>query len=180
MKKVEKKGKKLNIVRRIRPSTLLILIVLLTFNTYAWFIYATKVSSGISAHISSWNVHFQAGQQVITTQVVFDIENIYPGMPDATKTLTAYNEGEMLAILSYNIRSIRILNTTYTPSASYTQDQILYDIGRHWPFTLTFTIDNQHLLEENGSANFTIQLVWPFETGDDARDTRSWNGCIYI
>ena len=180
MKMKKKIGKFIGAIKRVRLSTIIILIVLLSFNSYAWFIYATKVSSGISAHISSWNVHFKAGQDTITTQVTFDVERIYPGMATETKTITAYNDGEMLALLSYRIISIRILNTTYTPSASYTQDQILLDIQRQWPFSLTFTINNDHLLEENGSADFIVSLSWPFETGNDERDTRSWKYSLYI
>lgn len=169
---LEKLNKVFSIVRKIRLRTIIALIVLLSFNSYAWFIYASKVSTGMSAHVSSWNVTFKAGNEVVTTQVVFDINDLYPGMPTQTKTLTAYNYGEMRAILSYKINSIRILNTTYTPGNGTTQEQILTSISNTWPFVLTFTIDNTNLNQTNGSADFVISFSWPFESGNDARDTQ--------
>lgn len=101
------------IVKKVKLKMVLLLIVLLSFNSYAWFIYATKVSSGISAHITSWNVSFRAGEDEITTNVVFEVDKIYPGMETQIKKLTALNTGEMKAVLSYEIKKIRILDEEY-------------------------------------------------------------------
>ena len=101
-----------------------------------------------------------------------DIDNLYPGMATQTRTLTEYNTGEMLAILSYRIITIRILNTTYTPGNGVTQQQVMNSIANDWPFVLTFTIDNTNLNQVNGSADFVASLSWPFESGNDARDTQ--------
>lgn len=160
----------IRIIKIVKLKTLIILIVLLSFNSFAWFLYATKVSTGMNAHITSWNVKFKAGDEEITTSVVFDVDQIYPGMEEQTKTLTAYNEGEMFAILSYNIKSIRILDTTYTASETLTTEQIEAMLAEY-PFKLTFNIDNSNLHAENGSASFIITLKWDFESGDDTLDT---------
>ncbi len=158
------------IVKKIKLKTIILLIVFLSFNSYAWFIYATKVSSGISAHITSWNVKFKAGEQEITTNVVFEVDKIYPGMEPQTKTLTAYNEGEMKAILEYQIKEIRILGDSYRISDNFTEEQLISKLAEY-PFKLTFAIDNTNLNEENGSADFDISLTWDFESGDDDLDT---------
>lgn len=160
----------IRIIKKVKLKTLILLIILLSFNSYAWFIYATKVSGGMNAHITSWNVKFKAGEEEITTNVVFDVEKIYPGMEDQTKTLTAYNEGEMLAVLSYDIKSVRILDTTYTASETMTTQDI-EAILQNYPFKLTFAIDNSNLSAVDGSASFVILLRWDFESGDDALDT---------
>lgn len=167
----------IRIIKTVKLKTLILLIVLLSFNSYAWFIYATKVSSGMNAHITSWNVKFKAGDEDITTNVVFDVDKIYPGMEDQTKTLTAYNEGEMIAQLSYDIKQIRILDTTYTASETLTSEEI-ESLLADYPFKLTFTIDNSNLNAENGSATFIIMLTWDFESGDDALDT-AWGERAY-
>lgn len=167
----------IKIIKKVKLRTLILLIILLSFNSYAWFIYATKVSGGMNAHITSWNVKFKAGEEEITTNVVFDVEKIYPGMEDQTKTLTAYNEGEMLAMLSYDIKSVRILDTTYTASETMTTQDI-EAILQNYPFKLTFAIDNSNLSAVNGSASFVILLRWDFESGDDALDT-AWGERAY-
>lgn len=114
MKKMMNKMEKITrIIKKIQIKNILILIVLLVFNSYAWFIYATKVSSGLSAHITSWNVSFRAGENEITTNVIFEVDKIYPGMETQTKKITALNTGEMKAILSYEIKKIRILDKEY-------------------------------------------------------------------
>lgn len=167
----------IRIIKTVKLKTLILLIVLLSFNSYAWFIYATKVSSGMNAHITSWNVKFKAGDEDITTNVVFDVDKIYPGMEDQTKTLTAYNEGEMIAQLSYDIKQIRILDATYTASETLTSAEI-EELLANYPFKLTFSIDNSNLNAENGSATFIILLTWDFESGDDALDT-AWGERAY-
>lgn len=167
----------IRIIKTVKLKTLILLIVLLSFNSYAWFIYATKVSSGMNAHITSWNVKFKAGDEDITTNVVFDVDKIYPGMEDQTKTLTAYNDGEMVAQLSYDIKQLRILDTTYTASETLTSEEIK-EFLVDYPFKLTFTIDNSNLNAENGSATFIIMLTWDFESGDDALDT-AWGERAY-
>lgn len=165
------------IIKKVKLKTIILLIVFLSFNSYAWFIYATKVSGGISAHITSWNIKFRAGEKEVTTNVVFEVDKIYPGMEPQMKTLTAYNVGEMKALLEYNIRTIRILDETYTVSETFTQDKLIEKLNEY-PFKLTFEIDNTNLDEENGSADFDIKLVWNFESGDDALDTK-WGERAY-
>lgn len=158
------------IAKKVKLKTIILLIVFLSFNSYAWFIYATKVSSGISAHITSWNVRFRAGEEEITTNVVFEVDKIYPGMEPQRKTLTAYNEGEMKAILEYEVKEIRILGDTYKVDETFTQEQLINKL-QEYPFKLTFAIDNTNLNAENGSADFDISLIWEFESGDDNLDT---------
>lgn len=167
----------IKLFKRIKLRNLILLILLLSFNSYAWFIYATKVSTGMSAHISSWNVHFQAGEEEIKTEIMLDFDIIYPGMEIQSKTVTAYNTGETLANLSYEIKTIRILDTTYTTSETLTQEEILNIIDTTCPFNFAFEIDNSNLNSTNGSANFTAIISWPME-GNDVLDTE-WGELAY-
>ena len=45
------------IKKKVKISNLILLIVLLMFNSYAWFIYNTKVSTSLSAKIEAWDIN---------------------------------------------------------------------------------------------------------------------------
>ena len=98
-------GKIVKIIKKIKIKNIIILILLLIFNTYAWFVYATKVSSGLSVHVSSWNVEFSTGDNETTTNIVIEVERVYPGMDTFEKNITVKNKGEIKAELEYNILS---------------------------------------------------------------------------
>ena len=53
----KKKRKK----RRIRLRTIFFLAITLASNSFAWFIYSTKVSNNITAKVKSWHVNFEIG-----------------------------------------------------------------------------------------------------------------------
>ena len=64
--------KKLFSNKYLTLKTLIILVVLLAFNSYAWFVFATKVSGGLTAHVTSWNITFQIGDDETITNVEID------------------------------------------------------------------------------------------------------------
>ena len=79
------------VLKKIKIKNIIILILLIIFNTYAWFIYATRVSSEISVHISSWNVEFSVGEDETVTNILIAVERIYPGMENTEKNVTVKN-----------------------------------------------------------------------------------------
>ena len=89
------------IKKRISAKTLIILIVTLSVNSFAWFIYATKIDSSVSVHVRAWNVVFEAGDSEVTDTVNLVVDSIYPGMEDYEYQITAYNRSEVSANLSY-------------------------------------------------------------------------------
>lgn len=159
------------IKKYIKLRTLIILLVLLAFNSYAWFIFATKVSGGLSAHVTSWDVTFQVGDQESITNVEIDVSTIYPGMETYTKVITAKNTGESIANLSYKFDSLTVLGTTYAVGDEYTQEQLDSKIANDFPFKITVVIDQTELETINGYGTFIISVEWPYESGDDALDT---------
>ena len=52
----------------IKPSRLIFLIVLLAANSFAWFIYATRINTDVSVHVRAWNVIFESGDTEISNQ----------------------------------------------------------------------------------------------------------------
>ena len=140
----------IKILKKIKIRSLVILILLLGFNTYAWFIYATRVASDISVHISSWNVEFSVGENGNVTNLIIDVERIYPGMENEEKVVTVKNTGEIKAELEYQLNSLKVLDDYYKVGENITDEELLNKINKEYPFKINVTKDdnlNKELLE---------------------------------
>ena len=156
------------ILKRTRISTLIMLIVTFASASFAWFIYATKVSAGITAHIDMWNIVFTTEDNQISETVNFVIPHLYPGMDDFEDSISAYNMGEKEAIISYEIMSVKILGVNYDVS---NQTQIITKLQNDFPFHITFDLTNEELGTSVGSSTFSVSCIWPYESGNDTLDT---------
>lgn len=171
------------ILKKIKLRTLIVLAVLLMFNTYAWFIYSTRVRGSLTAHIVSWDLEFIAGEEEITTNIAFDVDRIYPGMDTYTKTVTANNKGEMAAKLTYEILSVTILGETTQKGEIIDLEEVDSDyledmIKNNYPFCIEIVISNEDLIAGSGTGDFVISLTWPFESNNDEWDTE-WGEKAY-
>ena len=144
----------------IKPHQIIILIILITSNSFAWFIYATKVDNTMNAHVRAWDVLFQAGDSPIVDYININIESMYPGMDDYHYELKAYNKSEVGAQVTYEILSANIMGTEY------------------YPFKFDFAISNSIVDAEVGESLYTVDAKWPFESGDDELDT-NWGKLAY-
>ncbi len=166
-------------IKRVRISTLILLLITFASTSFAWFIYATKISAGITAHIEGWNILFTTEDNLISEYVTFVIPNLYPGMTTYTDGITAYNLGERSADISYEIQSVRILGVLYTvDGTTLTSSQMASKLTTDYPFTITFALSSQTVSAGSGSTTFTITAAWPYESGNDALDT-SWGNQAY-
>lgn len=167
----EKNAKKTKkILKYINPKTMIVLILLLVFNAYAWFIYATRASLDLTTHVAAWEISFDAGESQSDTSVILEIDRIYPGMEDYIKEIKVYNRGELLANLSYTVTSIQILGDTYEIGENYTADE-LQNILDSYPFKITVETTADQIAAETGEGKFIVKVVWPFESGNDQADT---------
>lgn len=166
------------IIKKIKIRNIIILILLIIFNTYAWFIYATRVATDISVHIASWNVEFATGEDETTTNIVVQIEKAYPGMENYTKEIQVKNKGEMKAELSYNVKELRVLNETYIVGENITADELKQKIETEYPFKININKNDSDLSQGTGDGSFTISVEWPYESGDDEKDTL-WGNKVY-
>lgn len=167
------------IVKRIRISTILLLLVALSSSTFAWFVYATRIKAGITAHIESWNIIFTANDTNISEIVTFTVPNLYPGMETYTDSISAYNFGEKAATIRYEIESVRILNVNYVINdETLTSDQMINDLASDFPFKIEFGLTNDVVNSTNGVTTFSINVSWPYESGNDALDT-DWGNRAY-
>lgn len=164
-------GKIVKIIKKIKIKNIIILILLLIFNTYAWFVYATKVSSGLSVHVSSWNVEFSTGDNETTTNIVIEVERVYPGMDTFEKNITVKNKGEIKAELEYNILSLKVMDDTYIVGQNITLEELENKMETEYPFKINISKDDTELIEGTGEGKFSVTVEWPFESGNDELDT---------
>ena len=89
-KKTKIMNKVVKVLKKIKLRNLIILLILLIVNTFAWFIYATRVSLDLSVHVSSWNVEFVSGDEEITTNIEIVLDRIYPGMEEFERVIEVF------------------------------------------------------------------------------------------
>ena len=166
------------LIKRVKLSNIILLILILIFNAYAWFIYATKVSTALEISVSSWNIEFSAGEGADNTNIVIELDRIYPGMQNFEKNIEVHNKGETKAYLTYKIQSLKVLDNTYIASdEGMTSDDIENKL-KEYPFKIKIEKSSDQLEAGTGSENFKITVTWPFESGNDQLDT-FWGNKAY-
>ena len=163
------------IIKKIKLRHLIILLFLLMFNTYAWFIYTTKVNTTIDAHVSSWNVEFISKEGGVESNLLVSVDKIYPGMTPFEYDVNVKNEGEMRAKLDYEIRTIRIMDDNYIVSDTLSSQEIENQIKQKYPFKINIISNDSKMDPKGGTGNFKIIVSWDYESGDDSKDTEYGN-----
>ena len=167
----EKKEKKLwssilkALKKRLKLRYILFIAILLSANTFAWFIYMDKISSDIDVKIKSWNVSFRLDNQDMTDYINFAVDEIYPGMNPYNQELSVSNDGEVDAQLLYEIVSIRVLDESFTTEDGVTTEAQLKNImNERYPFKIQITTNHQLIAKSGGTAKFFINVNWPYES----------------
>ena len=167
----------------IGTSKLIFLIVLIASNTFAWFIYATKIDSNVSVHVRAWNVMFEAGDNIVTDVINLTVDSIYPGMDDYEYEIKAYNRSDVSASLSYQILSARILDQEYISvegrsalgeepvATDLTSLQLENKLRNDYPFSISIGISNEVIDLGDGEESYTLSVIWPYENNHDDIDT---------
>lgn len=175
----------IKIMKKIKIRNIIVLIVLLAFNSYAWFIYTTRVSMNLTAHVSGWDVEFVSDQGGITSNVNVVVQRVYPGMEDFERVIQVNNKGEVQASLRYEVRSARIMDEYYevgqtnpTTNEDYTSAEIESIITNNYPFSISIETDETNFGATNGIGYYTITVEWDYESGNDTLDTY-WGNKAY-
>ena len=155
---------------------LLFAIVLISINAYAWFNYVTRVDTSISAKVRSWNVMFQVHDNNVAQDVVFNVGEIYPGMPNYHDYAAIVNTGESSGDAYFVIKRVQIFDDVYT-NANYTNAQLLAILANNYPFEIDIALSSNTVLPGR-TEQFTLDITWPYESGDDATDTY-WGNYAY-
>lgn len=172
MKETKKKTNLIvRIGRMVKIRHLILLIFLFLVNTYAWFIFSTKVSMGITAHIASWSIHFTAADGEAVTNMTFYVDRVFPGMEEAKQSLNISNTGTEPAVLSYDIEYVRIFDQEYDVEDGYTSEDLEELLTDEHPFKFAFIKSAEIIQGVTGAETFDVTLNWPYESGDDEEDT---------
>lgn len=178
MEEEKKKKKKRKFLRRVKLRTLFLLAITLASNSFAWFIYSTKVSNSITARVKSWNVNFEVGSgEQAEEYIEINVDSLYPGMSDFREELTASNSGETPARISYEVVSATVLGDDLLGTGK-TSEEIINGLRNDYPFKIDFSVSNMVIAALGGKEIISITVSWPYESGDDANDTR-WGNMAY-
>jgi len=160
-------------LKRVKLRTLITLLLLLIFNAYAWFVYTSRVSTGVSAHIEAWEIVFQEGSNENVSKVEFNVGRIFPGMEPVTKEITAYNRGEKPAYLEYKILEVTILGelyvveegkvTVYDEEGLNPIEMTVEEFLDTFPFKITIKVSNDGEMEAGtGTSVIKFSAIWDF------------------
>ncbi len=167
IKEKKKKNYLLLFLKRNKIKTLLFLFIALVANTYAWFIYNRVVSTNLEAHVKSWQVTIDGAMDETIT---FEIDDLYPGMPEYSDSVTLTNGGEMDAQVSFSIKSIRIMDETYTVGVNGETVESLKTRLANYPFSITIESSNELVESGGGQADLHLYVEWEFGDGDATKD----------
>lgn len=189
--KVKGKSKKKSIKDFLKDQgkvkTLLFFALALIVNTYAWFLYVSMVSTSLDIHITSWLFEFSESEDTI----ILSVDRIFPGMETFTKDVTGSNLGEMSADLSVALESVRILDEVYNVgdtytiegggTGTYTSEDLITMLQEKYPFKVNIYVDDELydgteiVLTTGDSKTVTYEVVWPYESTDDADRLESFD-----
>ena len=170
------KSKRKKLFKKIKIRTIFLLAITLASNSFAWFIYTTKVSSNISAKVREWNVTFDVNGQTVEKTIEINIDSLYPGMESYNQTLTASNSGEARAQITYEVITAKVLGDDLM-TLGYTDAEIVNYLRSNYPFSIDFNVSND-IIQSNGEETITISVSWPYESGHDEEDTK-WGSLAY-
>lgn len=121
-KKNKKKSFSKIIKKSIKPKNLIFLIIILSANTFAWFVYVKEVHTDINVKVRAWNVVLTNSESEVISTLNVDIKSAYPGMEEFLNETKAYNQGESKADLNYTILSINAFGNEIITSEKIISD----------------------------------------------------------
>lgn len=166
------------VFKKTRMRTILLLILLFASNSFAWFVYSTRVQNSISAHVRAWNVAFEIGTDQSVNYINIDVSDVYPGMTTYSRNIRASNNGDTPAELSYEIMSATLFGTTYEPNSEMTSAELADMLANDYPFSITVTLSTDVIQVGDHNQYYNVSVAWPYESGDDLADTY-WGNLSY-
>lgn len=168
----------LRVFKKTKLSTLLLLALLFASNSFAWFVYSTRVQNSVSAYVRAWNVAFEIGTEPSVNYINIDISDVYPGMTTYTRNIKASNNGDTPAELSYEVLSATLFGVTYEPDENMTSAELAHMLANDYPFKINITLSTDVIAVGAHDEYYSISVSWPYESGDDLTDTY-WGNQAY-
>lgn len=98
-------------------------------------------------------------------------------MEDYKKTLKAVNRGEAEAQINYTVEKALILGDDLL-NLGLQNEQIITKLSNDYPFTIQLSVSSMRIPASGGEADISIEIKWPYESGNDAEDTY-WGNRAY-
>lgn len=167
--------KTVKVLKKVKIINLIILTIILSVTSYAWMLNASNISTIITANISAWNFEFSLeNDDNTTTDITVNIGQIYPGMDDYIQKINAKNNGDIDGEVTYEIKSVRILNTRYEVSSELTSEDLINKLKNDYPFKMSLSSEEGEKAEilAGQSSILNLAFSWSLDSGDDELDTR--------
>ena len=161
--KKDKKNKELSplvlFIRRHKIIALLVLLLLVASNTYAWFTYNKIVSAGLEANVKRWEIEFDDTDGDV---FMFTLVDLYPGMEDTSQTVQLSNKGDLNANVHIEIEEIQIMGDTYTIDVDGETADSLQARLDDYPFDLLLELNGTNLTTSD-PLSLTFTASWLYE-----------------
>ena len=143
--------------------------------TLAWFAYSGLVTTQTEVNVKAWFIEFNNKGKTVSNDIVISLDDIHPGMDIKSETIDIKNSGDSSAMISYKIKSVRILDEVY----EIADNERIQDILAHeYPFHINMDLSRNFANAHDGTGNFVVSVSWPLDSGDDALDTE-WGTKAY-
>lgn len=171
-RKKRKNNTKKRFKEALKIRTVVILLLTLLVNTYAWFIYISTVSTGLNIHVKSWEFEFSVEDK--TDDIVIFSDDLYPGMKEVKRSITATNKGETSANISYKISSVKIFGKDLLEGKEAVDEEQFKELLKDYPFEIQVEMlsqdgsvyDPSKPMTENDEVQIEFTLNWAYETKD--------------
>ena len=147
----------------IKRRSLFLAIFVFGVNIYAWFTYVSKANLSIDANIIAWDINFLDNNEMIK-DVDIMVDDLYPGMPQFTKSIKVTNSSDLKAEFEYKITEVTIQGKNSIPNG-YTNEEIVNNLNNAYPFKIKFNTTKEEL-EKNDALEFEIIIDWDYESSD--------------
>ena len=154
-----RQNRKKKLFTKVKLKTILLLSITLLFNTYAWFLYRTKVSMNLTANVKKWQIEFAENDETIT-ETNFIVATAYPGMVDISKEIYVENKGEIAADIEIEIEKATIFGE------GINENLTLDNFNEKFPFKIELNVDNTPL-SPGEEAKATVRFSWTYEADNE-------------
>lgn len=139
---------------KIRARSFFLAGFMLCINAYAWFVYSSNVSGTVTADVVKWAVNFYENNIEIKEFNIV-VSDMYPGMPNYTKTIVIKNASSLNAEFNYSVSNLKVFGVDYSTNA-------VENLNNNFPFSVIFQYDKGNL-EKNENLTFSVIAKWIYE-----------------
>ena len=160
--KLKKRSKRRN---KLIFKSLLLVVFLFGLNTFAWFIYISKVSTDLTASVVSWDITFMDDNNIVE-HAILAIPDMKPGMNEYSKKFRIINRSGVDATFKYDIVSMELFGDTYTlANEDYENEDLIALLEDGFPFKVSF-LSSTETISQNTTSSFEIAVNWSYEPVD--------------